>query len=805
MMHASNAVPQALLSEKIGAPELATVLPRYYSTTKILSLDCFDTLLWRMTATPIDVFFKAQHTSAFQAIGLTAALRQQAETKARQKRSLQQGHMEVTLQDIYREYLPTLTDEQVDALIQAEIATELTMCYGFPPILEAIRDAHRHHLSIIIVSDTYFTEKQLRRMLAALLPDDVMLAISKIFCSSQYHKSKTNGLFQVVLRELTEKPENFLHIGDHYAADYQSARSLNMAALHFIQSHDYLKNLQRLHGIAANLMSPSVRTTQPLFDPFRALFSSTPYSDRPEFLIGYYSLGPIMYHFAQFIVQEIEKLRQAGCQPKVLFLMRDGHLPALACEALTGQSIGHPIRLSRFVAFAASFQTIEDIDAYLLDLLQSKRFADISRQLLLPEKVSEPLIKTAENSPDPQKEFARLVRQNHILRIIFKKSADYRMRLKRYLEKEIGITAGDTLIFVDLGYTGTAQRQLSKFFQAMNVTLEGRYLLALSTSIKETHRVGLLDATHYDNKTLSALVNYIALFEQLCTANEKSCIDYDEAGNVIYSAVGISAQQHTKLCAIQAECIRFILDAKKFFTTIPHKISTDISRAQVLAELARLIFLSTAPELQYLLSFQFDLNLGTHDIYQLFDPKQGLAGLKRRGLFYIDKNSPIKRTNYPTELRFAGFELALTFMSLNRFNLDANLEDILTRKEFIETRITHQQNTFSAVIEAAATHDGYFALWLAADSDISFHIGKRYQWLQIESIQLIKKEAFAKQEEAGNSMDVESQLILHDVADHGHGLLQCLSKSSMIAMQLNNTVSAKGYVLRIVYRPIVFC
>ena len=96
--------------------------------------------------------------------------------------------------------------------------------------------------------------------------------------------------------------------------------------------------------------------------------------------------GLLMYTFARFIVDEIEQMKSAGKQPKVLFLMRDAYLPSIVCEALTGQALGKRVHISRFAAYAASFRTTNDVEQYLVDVVKSNRFREISHQLLLPEK-----------------------------------------------------------------------------------------------------------------------------------------------------------------------------------------------------------------------------------------------------------------------------------------------------------------------------------------------------------------------------------------------------------------------------------
>src|SRR5690349_1172623 len=63
--------PHSKLGDTITTLDLTTILENF-PTIKILSLDCFDTILWRKTSTAIDVFYHLQDRPHFQTLGFTA-------------------------------------------------------------------------------------------------------------------------------------------------------------------------------------------------------------------------------------------------------------------------------------------------------------------------------------------------------------------------------------------------------------------------------------------------------------------------------------------------------------------------------------------------------------------------------------------------------------------------------------------------------------------------------------------------------------------------------------------------------------
>ncbi|VVC77123.1 hypothetical protein AQUSIP_24500 [Aquicella siphonis] len=799
---------QSQIKSQARAEELISILEHYAQRIKVLSLDCFDTLIWRQTATPSDAFFDMQKRPAFQAAGLTARLRAQAEENARQKMLIDHGSTEVKLTDIYKANNPSLSNHALAALAEDELATEQETCFAFPPVVELIRQARARGLKIIIVSDTYFSEPELRRLLESCLPQDVLQSIRQVFCSSEHGVAKSSGLFSKVCNKIHENPHSILHVGDNLLADFVAPQTIGIHSIHFIHNEKKVGETIRMQALAGGFIDPAIRHERSLVNPFRGIFAASRLSEwQTESLIGYLSAGPVMYAFARYICAEVEKLQLQGKRPKVLFLMRDAYLPSLACETLAGREIGKRVRISRFAAFASSFRNKDDIDKYLCDNVASLRFYDICRQLLLPEAIAGEISEKAATLPNPALAFIKLIHQDHILTHIFKASKAYRQRLIRHLEREVGLEKGDTLVFVDLGYTGTAQRKLEPVFRdEMAVEIVGRYLISLSVPGWEKSRGGLMDPSWCDDRTLQTLVAYIALLEQICTSNEKSVVDYDTDGSPIYSETSVSKAQHAKLETIQSECLRFIQDAVQFFSQARIQPSNRVLRDTAMAELARMLFFPSAAELDYLKSFEFDLNMGTKDLLNVLDPEKGLTGLRRRGLFFMEKNLKSMRTNYPAELRSAGMELALTLMAQHRIGFDVRVSDLSLRRENLNVIAIRAGNASQTMVAALPTHDGYFSLIVpvgTGDFQVGVQFGLNYQWVQLESIELIVTSALYTSKESEHTVDASENIVVDQMENKGQGLYECLTDTSLLVYIPTRRLGEHHHALRIVFRPII--
>lgn len=797
---------EADVKTKVSSSELLSEFHRYANKIKILSLDCFDTLLWRSVASPQDVFYSMAESAAFKELGFNALMRINGEKLAYKISRVKYATKQAKLHDIYRASFPNINEEQLQALTKAELAAEAAVCFAFPPVMELILAAKTYGIKVIIVSDTYLDVSQLRSLLAQKLPENVLNAIDNIYCSCESGEGKSEGLFKKIIFEQQMMPQAILHIGDNYIADVESPRKIGVNSLHFIHHADLMTEIVRMQTAASGFVDPAIRTSRPLTSPYHALIANGITLEKPESIIGYATIGPIMYAFAQFICDEVEQMRREGKRTKVLFLMRDAYLPWRACEAYIGKSVGKCVRISRFASYAASFRNKEDVDRYLASTVQSLQFDNMCKQLLLPEDVAENIIKKVQQSNTSGNDFIAAIHKEEILSIIFEKSKSYFFRLRRYLEKEVDLKEGDTLVFVDLGYTGTAQIKLEPVFKEMNVDIIGRYLIALRAPNWQHTRKGLFDPHVYDDKTLVLLVTYIAVFEQICTSCETSVVDFDENGTPILSEASISTQQHEMLSAIQNECMRFIHEAKDFFTKVNVNLNQQMLRDAAAINLCRLIYLPTKHELDYLQAFQFDFNLGTKELIPLFDLQKGLVSLRKRSWLYcIKENLKNMRTNYPAEWRATNLELAITLMAQHKFEFEFTLNDLSQRCEKIEVVILQNKNAAQMTLEATLTHDGFYSLLIPVaqgNVQIGVRFGVKYHWVQLESIELIEMAALFKQVESEHTEDASQFVLLDQLQDKGGGLLECQSTLGLLICVVPSKVDG-DFVLRVVFRPTV--
>jgi len=704
----------------VRAHEIASLLDDMPDDVRCLSLDCFDTLLWRNAQMPRDVF------ADLPLPGGGVEMRAYTETRARAEKRASAQLNEVTIEEIYARLLPTATAAERAALVEQELEAEARHCFAFAPVVELIRAAKAKRLQIIIVSDTYLSNQQLRTLIERAAGEDVAAMIDRIFCSCEIGKSKADGMFPPVLEALGLPPRAIVHVGDNYAADADATRRIGIRGVHFEQFDRVTEQRLRLEGAAATMIDPAIRISRPVRQPHRpqlSLRAETGPTDR----LGHDVLGPVMHGFARWIRAEADDLaRETGRAVKILFLLRDGYLPHEAYKA-AGLGEGAAVELSRFTALASSFTDEEAIRSFLIN--ETTKDVDIlGRQLLL----SQPEIRQVGRT---SREFRKNVLSPAWVKRICTRSEAFAQRMAAHVRREAKVEEGDVLMLVDLGYNGSVQNNAEAILVAqLKVQVAGRYLLLRERWPTGLDKRGLLDVRNYETRLLDALCGPIAVLEQLCTVAQGSVVDYHSNGTPIRKSAGVKGAQSATRDAIQAACLDFVREEGK--GTHRRAASDDAKGRYELAAstLARLLYLPLPEEVTLLEQFDHDVNLGTQETIKLIDDKASGEQLRRRGLPYI---SAADRMYLPGEVERHGLPLALSLAAVGRFGLDLRHNDFHVGALDVPVLLADARGQTMIAGQAFPTHDGYYLLTVPAgtgDFAIGVQLGAVADVVQIDEL-----------------------------------------------------------------------
>ncbi|MEO0464058.1 MAG: HAD family hydrolase [Pseudomonadota bacterium] len=804
--------------ETILPHQIAQALDRAPEGVKILSLDCFDTLLWRDCHAPVDVF------PALEALtpGLALGQRVEAEANARKAMRTLKRRGEVQLADIYAQALPNADNAAREAAIKAELAAEARSCFAFEPTVALMQAAKARGLDVIIVSDTYLSAKQLRALIEASAGPDVAGLIDRVFASSDAGISKGEGLLAKALKAMKCRAHQVLHIGDNFHADHEGARALGIPALHLKQFSEATKQRLRFESTAGQFNAGSMIAAAPGAiaspQPHRAaLACHEPQIDRPDEALGFATLGPVFHAYDQWLRREAEALAQArGGTVHWLFMLRDGHLPWLVHQAGgAAPSIGR-VEISRYAATAASLTTRAAYDRHVA-LGHRLNPATLAKQLLMTRQ------EIAQVIGDPRTDAERAQASATLLKEL-RKGQRQKLTARRARTMADGMIVhvraacdpqpGDTLMLVDLGYNGSAQNAIDALLQEeLGVHVAGRYLLCRERSATGLDKTGMIDPAHFDAGVLEAMCANVAVIEQLATCELGSVIGYSEAGEPIRKESSVKGKQSQVRDGVQAGVVGFARAMQRNPVIRQRDPQGDLEGnlqsgagwcSAAAAALTRFMFLPQPAELDVLKSFEHDVNLGSERMVALFDTDHAAAAMKRRGLFYMKGSS---RMFLPAELAQEDMSTRLALMAHKRFGLGLTYADCAPRSLSLPVFHVSGEASATSTLEARATHDGFFVARIPLSAEagaVALHLGPRLEWVEIAEVACVPVATLSKGEREpgdGATPPLTPSLQYDAMREHAPGLYECESENALMLI-MPPPLPPEPHMLEIVLRPL---
>lgn len=785
--------------QTIAPHELPNALDRAPDGATILSLDCFDTLLWRECHAPADLFAGLP--------GLTPRQRAAAEGFARKAARGLHGRSEIDIAAIYDHALPGGDDTARKIALEAELTLEASTCFAFAPTVALMREAKARGLTVIIVSDTYLDAPNLHALIANAAGEEVAGLIDRVFASSEAGISKGQGLLADVVKAMKCRPDQILHIGDNRAADHDAARALGIAALHLDQFTPAARQRLRLERACQKLIGDP-RDTVAGHQAHRALLArDEPQLHDPAEALGYTVLGPVFHAFDRWLREEAATLAQRrGGRVHWAFMLRDGHLPHIVHQA--GGEVANTARveISRFTAIASSLTSREAYDRQRA-LDHDLNPATLARQMLLDESEIGELI------GDPQSDADRIAASERLTaelktgrrqKLTIRAARARAQRLIAHVRATLDPQPGDTVMLVDLGYNGSAQDRIDALLsKELGVHVAGRYLLLREMTAGNLDKAGLFDGRRFDPDWLESMCENVAVLEQLATCELGSVIDYDDAGEPVRSQSAVKGKQSEVRDLVQEGVTRFARAAQEQ-PVIRCKPSANVSawRDSAAGVLTRFLFLPHAHELAVLERFEHDVNLGSDRMVSLFDSAEAQAGLRRRGLFYMQGTS---RMFLPAEIAGEDMATRLSLLAQKRFALPLAHGDTGAAPITIPAVYVGDEDSARTTIEAHATHEGFYVARLpvsAGAKGIGLQVGAVFDWFELGPITVSSIADLAGLAQSTDGPDTVP-MQLDAIADHGDGLCECSDPAAFVLVTPPEVgQSEPARMIEIVLRPL---
>jgi FMN phosphatase YigB (HAD superfamily) len=483
---------------------------------EFLSLDIFDTLVWRKLPSPEDVFLLlGSHLKedGWLIPAVTgecfAELRMAAEKAARRENAFTQNTEEVTLSEIYWRlqsiFVKASLDQiaygntkgiyesDVSSVIKKELALEKRLIQVDFNLLKLFSFARQKKIKVLLTSDTYFDEPQIKDLLESHLP---LKEVHVIFASCEFGFSKKHGLFKQIVQELQTCPDKILHIGDSEERDILPAKELGIRTLHYFKQDDKLEEIferewpddlsKRQCFLDRSEGDYGMTALRAKISQHRELETLKP-QDRFFWSYGATVLGPVLLGFIHWIFERCREMKVDA----VYCLMREGRLYAQLIRLYAPFYKRHAIEpkelwVSRLFITHASLSkasknelmgvmksflehfSVEQFCNYLGLELKSMPRWDKQRHVILEE------------------DFLRQRLINDLVgnKSIVASAAAKRKRFLNYLSTIMCLKEPSPKVLVDVGWNGSAQSALHEIFKLAGspLTFHGLYLGTTQTT-----------------------------------------------------------------------------------------------------------------------------------------------------------------------------------------------------------------------------------------------------------------------------------------------------------------------------------
>lgn len=543
------------------------ILKNKMETAKVISFDMFDTLVYRLTNTPEDIFkMVGEH---FGIHGFVK-IRMQEQDVISHKLFESHGYPHANMDEIY-DHLASVYPEYDWMEIKAyEIQLEMDALQQNPEMHAVFMDALALGKKVVITSDMYLNGDTIEN----ILKQCGYTGYHRLFVSSDERRAKFNKeLFSCIKDNFGVDYGEILHIGDSQFADVDNPASLG------IETFLYEKVLQKdkLKNVNCSIIDDGM---------YKILYQQ---DHSFWYNLGIEVGGPLYMGLYLWLKKNIKN------DEKIFFLARDGYNLYHLCRQMASRNMMSNdmayVETSRRALLLAGItqmneedikllppytfgQSVEEIceylgvDAGLLEHLEECGFSSVHEVIDNLEQV--------EN-------FRNIYLYNKSLFLATcKKEREY---AKKYFT-EIGFFDGPAKVF-DCGWNGSSQYLLDRFLKAIDCNREYEFYYAgiLNSQKSKKQLKGrkyhayLFD--HYKNYALQNRAKMaIVLLELFFSAQHPSIHAYNEDG-VVY--------ENNKPEDMKREITNGIVDYVDFGITFAQKYHLDISPDQALGRVYRLI------------------------------------------------------------------------------------------------------------------------------------------------------------------------------------------------------------------------
>ena len=659
---------------------------------KLLSVDIFDTLVFRICNKPSDIFDlmanKVSVNSNFlQSASEFTMLRQNAESIARKKSKYLSDEVDIT--KIY-EFMPNSLGNKKE-LIKIEVETEIKYSFLNPKILEFLDQVRKKDIPIILTSDMYLGCNYISLILKKLgFPLHI---INKIYVSCDHDKSKSKGnIWNLITKDHNMiKPDSILHIGDNFDSDYLIPTKYGVRTIHYNRNCDYHEKILTYENVYFN------NTYR--FNQFRKNAVLGCKTFNIETIIGASILGPVFVFFSYWI----NKIAENNKKKHIYVFTRESEIlvPLLkfCSDSLQNGLVIEPLFVSRESTWLASLNewNIDSCNKLLNSFEFTIRDIFNSLEIKIPKLLNnENIDKRVLDCNDDylQKIKTTLLNKTNVSKINnLIKNRSY--LLNEYISNTV--KSLENTIFVDLGFSGSISLNIENNFIKHNIKSKILHTFLFSNDqIISLKQKNISTKSYYSypgfNQEMSNVI-YSSLMpiEQLILGRTGTTSSYKKTKLSVKPVIldiklpksDISIKNNALNGIIQFQTffhnnISFLND--NFINVFDHSLRTDL-----ISLLYRLINCPTTEEANVLGSLHHDVNAGSLTIRKVCSENDIRLVKKTNDVEEFISVSKLNKVHWPQALIALNFKHHLIKSKLKSYNDDHYLFSMLRLVSYVKT------------------------------------------------------------------------------------------------------------------------
>ena len=478
---------------------------------KVISFDIFDTLISRVVYNPDDIFYLIEEQLN---IPNFIEKRKKAENYARE-----QLKKDVNLDEIYHAYTE-LYGEKSQEIKDLEINLELELCIPRKDMLDIYNKLKADNKKIILTSDMYLPKKVIIKMLAKCGYKD----FDTLYLSNELNKRKdTQEIWPYLIQKYGK---NIVHVGDNIQSDYINPQNFGIKALKIDSPRESFSKTEMFNYVQEFINNKNVSDSSYLVFFVNKIVLNSPFTTLKIDTIEDFS-----YVFHGFIINSfLEYICTNNKNEEILFLAREGYnlqkLYKYYCQKNDLPEIDNKYFLaSRKSTMTAIIKNVNELEK-ILDNDYQGTIKDYFSQILDIDYNGENFdIKL----PDQKEKILPIIK--NYSKVILPKYKIEKENYLNYIQKTVGEIKNNKVSIVDLGYSGTIQKQLSEMTKK---EFTGYYLVNSSKVKKYSEKSQLNFLFNInDNKEYEKIYNYSLILEYFLTAPHGQLIRFTKVKNKV--------------------------------------------------------------------------------------------------------------------------------------------------------------------------------------------------------------------------------------------------------------------------------